>query len=287
MLAFVLPEPNVMHNAHSVRPARYLMLALLAAFAGDLCAQVTSGPQHRPGRRSICRYDDTLYAVAFVDTGELTLWAQPEGSGTWTQVVIAGGINDSNSGITNSVPTNYAAMTATNDGVLHIAWGRGSYPTFYEFYYRAIDPVAATTVTNVLNTTAFVGTSNLNRSDAIEIAAVDDAGAGQPAVYLTAQGWNEGTTLPPRMLMHVSGTLSPGQEEEAGVAEATLREVLTAVSPGSQRVDLRRVDAEGDQFNATIVLDLANSDEVGAMVSRVQRALPGGAVSIVEGSGLD
>jgi len=89
------------------------------------------------------------------------------------------------------------------------------------------------------------------------------------------------------MLMHVSGTLSPGQEEEAGVAEATLREVLTAVSPGSQRVDLRRVDAEGDQFNATIVLDLANSDEVGAMVSRVQRALPGGAVSIVEGSGLD
>ena len=106
-------------------------------------------------------------------------------------------------------------------------------------------------------------------------------------VYLTAQGWNEGTTLPPRMLMHVAGTLSRGQEEEAGVAEATLREVLTAVSPGSQRVDLRRVDAEGDQFNATIVLDLANSDEVGAMVSRVQRALPGGAVSIVEGSGLD
>ncbi|HEX5051830.1 MAG TPA: hypothetical protein VFZ65_08670 [Planctomycetota bacterium] len=177
-----------MQRAHSVRSGRLPLLVLVAALAGDLCAQVTTGPQHRPGRRSICRHDDTLYLVAFVDTGEVTLWRRPEGASAWAPVPITGGINDSNSGITTSVPTNYAAVTATNDGVLHIAWGRASYPSFYEFYYRAIDPVAGTAVTNILDTTAFVGTNNLNRSDSIEIAAVDDAGSGQPAVYLTAQG---------------------------------------------------------------------------------------------------
>lgn len=177
-----------MQHAHSVRSVSFLSFALLAMMAGDLCAQVTSGAQHRPGRRSICRYDDTLYLIAFTGAGELTLLSQPEGAAGWSPVTITGGINDANSGITTSVPTNYAAMTATNDGVLHIAWGRGSYPSFFEFYYRAIDPVAGTAATNILNTTSYVGVSNLNRSDSIEIAAVDDAGSGQPAIYLTAQG---------------------------------------------------------------------------------------------------
>lgn len=183
-----LVPPTNMPNLHSVRPVSILLFALLALLVGDVCAQATSGPQHRPGRRSLCRWNDTQYLVAFADTGEVTLWQQPEGSSGWTPVLIAGGINDSSSGITTSVPTNYAAMAATNDGVLHIAWGRGSYPSYYEFYYRAIDPVAGTAVTNILNTTSYVGTTNGNRSDSIEIAAVDDAGSGQPAVYLTAQG---------------------------------------------------------------------------------------------------
>lgn len=175
---------------NSARPSGRLfvsMLVVLAAFAVDACAQVTSGSQHRPGRRSLVRHDDTLYLIALVDTGEVTLWRQPEGGG-WSQVTVAGGINDTSSGITTSVPTNLAAVTVTVDGVMHVMWGRASYPSFYEFYYRAIDPVAGTAVTNIVDMTAYVGTNNLNRSDAVEIAAVDDAGNGQPAVYLTAQG---------------------------------------------------------------------------------------------------
>ena len=177
-----------MHRVHSLRFACLTLLALTTTLADNLCAQVTAGPQHRPGRRSICRSNDILYLVAFTDTGEVTLWQQPEGASTWSALPIAGGINDINSGITTNVPTNYAAATSTNDGVLHIAWGRASYPSFYEFYYRAIDPRTGTAVTNILNTTAYVGTGNTNRSDSIEIAAVDNAGSGQPAVYLTAQG---------------------------------------------------------------------------------------------------
>ena len=105
-------------------------------------------------------------------------------------------------------------------------------------------------------------------------------------VYLAVQSWDKSSALPPRMLMHVSGTL-PGTDGAAGSAEAALRDVLAAAGTGSSRVDLRRVDAEGAAFNATVVLDLTSSSDVGALVSRVQEALPGGSVSVVEGSGLD
>ncbi|MEZ6037660.1 MAG: hypothetical protein R3F29_09275 [Planctomycetota bacterium] len=194
-----------MHRAPASRLVRPLALALVAMFAGDLCAQATSGPQHRPGRRSMCRFDDTLYLAAFTDAGEVTLWKRPEGQGAWSPVPITGGINDANSGITTNVPTNYAAMTATSDGVLHVAWGRASYPSFYEFYYRAIDPVAGVVVTDILNTTAYLGTTNGNRSDSVEIAAVDDFGGGQPAVYLTAQGTSSWVTRLLRIERTASG----------------------------------------------------------------------------------
>lgn len=184
---------------------RSVLLALVAMLGGNLCAQATSGPQHQPYRRSLCRHGDMLYLVAFTNTGEVTLWRQPEGAAAFSQVTIAGGINDSSSGITTSVPTNMAAVTATNDGVLHIAWGRAAYPSYYEFYYRAIDPISGVAVTNILNTTAFLGTTNLNRSDSIEIAAVDDAGAGQPAVYLTSQGTSNWITRLLRLDRTASG----------------------------------------------------------------------------------
>lgn len=188
MGVILLSSLRTMRQARHALSVPFLISGLLALLVGDLCAQVTSGAQHRPGRRSICRFDDTLYLIAFDASGELELLRQPEGATGWVPVAIANGINDASSGITTNVPTNYAAMTATNDGVLHVAWGRGSYPNFFEFYYRAIDPIAGAAVTNILNTTSYVGATTLNRSDAVEIAAVDDAGAGQPAIYLTAQG---------------------------------------------------------------------------------------------------
>lgn len=210
-----------MHQAHPTRRAGALCLILLAALASNLCAQATSGPQHRPGRRSLCRFDDTMYLVALADTGEVTLWRRYEGDSAWSAVPITGGINDSSSGITTNVPSNYAAVTATSDGVLHIAWGRGSYPTFYEFYYRAIDPVAGTAVTNILNTTSYVGTTNSNRSDSVEIAAVDDAGNGQPAVYLTAQGTSNWRTRMLRFERTASGWPLTPAPTDLGIMSVT------------------------------------------------------------------
>lgn len=222
MVLLVTSTLLTMLQAHTTRSAGVLLLALLAAFAGDLCAQATFGSQHRPGRRSLCRFDDTMYLVALADTGEVTLWSRPEGGAGWSPLSIAGGINDSSSGITTSVPTNYAAVTATNDGVLHIAWGRGLYPSYYEFYYRAIDPVAGVAVTNILNTTSYVGTTNTNRSDSIEIAAVDDAGNGQPAVYLTAQGTSSWRTRLLRFERTASGWPMTPAPTDLGIMSVSL-----------------------------------------------------------------
>ena len=104
-------------------------------------------------------------------------------------------------------------------------------------------------------------------------------------VYLAALGWRREGALPPRMLVHVSGEVGPG--EEGTGAEKALKDVVAAVEGGATRVDLRRVDTEGSSFNATLMLDLARSDEVGALLSRVRKVLPDGSVSVVEGSGLD
>jgi hypothetical protein len=89
--------------------------------------------------------------------------------------------------------------------------------------------------------------------------------------------------LPPRLLVHLAGTLAARE----GGTEATLRELLKAAEEGTTRVDLRRVDTEGASFNATLVLDLERAEQVGPLVSRLEKVLPGSSISVVEGNGLD
>ena len=99
--------------------------------------------------------------------------------------------------------------------------------------------------------------------------------------YMTLVSLNKTRALPPRILVHVAGQL------EKTPPEAALRELLREVGGGAARVDLRRVDTEGSSFNATLVLDLAKDGEVGPLLSRIQKVLPAGSISVVEGHSLD
>jgi hypothetical protein len=99
--------------------------------------------------------------------------------------------------------------------------------------------------------------------------------------YMTFASLGKARTLPPRLLVHVAGPL------EKAPPETVLRELLREVQDGSSRVDLRRVDTEGSTFNATLVLDLQRGDQVGALLSRIQKVLPTGTISVVEGNSLD
>ncbi len=102
--------------------------------------------------------------------------------------------------------------------------------------------------------------------------------------YMALVSIGRPSTLPPRLLLHVSGVLAGAPE---GSAETTLRELLRSVEDGSARVDLRRVDSEGGTFNATMVLDLERPEEVGPLLTRIQKVLPSSSISVVEGNSLD
>jgi hypothetical protein len=90
--------------------------------------------------------------------------------------------------------------------------------------------------------------------------------------------------LPPRMVVHVSAELD---EARTGGPEGALRSLLAEVESGARRVDLRRVDTQGSTLHATLMLDLADASEIGALLARIRSVLPGGSISVVEGSGLD
>jgi hypothetical protein len=91
--------------------------------------------------------------------------------------------------------------------------------------------------------------------------------------------------LPPRLLVHVAGQMAStgGKSDPA----AALQELLRSAQQGAARVDLRRIDTEGASFNATLVLDLERAEEVGPLLSRLQLALPGSSISVVEGNALE
>ncbi len=116
-------------------------------------------------------------------------------------------------------------------------------------------------------------------------------GANEPGVtlvmftgillYMGLMSARTSSGLPPRLLVHVSAKLTSGGAEE------TLQKLLAEVERDAPRVDLRRVDTEGDAFEATLVLDLQRADQIGTLISRIQAVVPSGSVSVVEGSSLD
>lgn len=102
--------------------------------------------------------------------------------------------------------------------------------------------------------------------------------------YMALLGLGRPSALPPRLLVHLSGTLAA---REGGSTESVLRELLRSAEEGAERVDLRRVDTEGQSFNATLVLDLERAELVGPLLSRLEKVLPGSSISVVEGNSLE
>jgi len=103
--------------------------------------------------------------------------------------------------------------------------------------------------------------------------------------YMALISLGRSNGLPPRLLLHLSGSLA--ERPEGMSAEVALRELLRSADEGASRVDLRRIDSEGSAFHATLVLDLAHAEEVGPLLTRLEKVLPGSSISVVEGNGLD
>jgi hypothetical protein len=101
--------------------------------------------------------------------------------------------------------------------------------------------------------------------------------------YMALIGIGKKQVLPPRLLVHVSGTLAAN----GASAETALKELLRSAEEGAARCDLRRIDSEGQSFDATLVLDLERAEEVGPLLTRLGKVLPGSSISVVEGNSLE
>jgi uncharacterized protein DUF4956 len=103
--------------------------------------------------------------------------------------------------------------------------------------------------------------------------------------YMALVSLGRSGALPPRLLLHLSGSL-----EKAGAgatSESVLKELLRVAAEGAARVDLRRIDTEGAAFNATLVVDLDQAEQVGPLLTRLEQVLPHSSISVVEGNSLD
>ncbi|MHC4942728.1 MAG: DUF4956 domain-containing protein [Planctomycetota bacterium] len=89
----------------------------------------------------------------------------------------------------------------------------------------------------------------------------------------------------PRVYAHVNTPLK-GPDGTGVSSEEGLKRLIAQAGEGGTRVDLRRVDCQDGVLSATLILDLKDTSEVGALVTRIQEAFPGATVSVVEGMGL-
>lgn len=89
----------------------------------------------------------------------------------------------------------------------------------------------------------------------------------------------------PRVYAHITTRL----ERDGAVisTEEGLRLLLDRAAQGSVTADLRRVDAHDNTLNATLILDLGQTPDIGGVIGRIQEVFPAATVSVVEGLSLD
>lgn len=84
----------------------------------------------------------------------------------------------------------------------------------------------------------------------------------------------------PRLYLHVSTPLK-------GASKEGIETLLESVRETTDRMDLRRVDTESGVMNATLLVDLDESQQIGGLISRIEAAFPDASVSVVEGATLE
>jgi hypothetical protein len=82
-----------------------------------------------------------------------------------------------------------------------------------------------------------------------------------------------------RSMLHVHVPASVAGERDG---RELLGVLLAALKPHAQNVNLRRVDTHEGEFNLSLVADTRSVEDVGILLEKVQGALPGATVSIID-----
>ena len=100
--------------------------------------------------------------------------------------------------------------------------------------------------------------------------------------YLTVRHYSGSQRHPMRTVLQVS---APMNAEKTGSPE--LGTLMPVVQKSCDKVNLRRVDCHGSEFNASLLVELKDAKSIEGLLDGVQRALPGAVVSVVERDSLD
>ncbi len=100
--------------------------------------------------------------------------------------------------------------------------------------------------------------------------------------YLTIRHYSGSQRHPMRTVLQVS---APMNSERTGSSE--LGVLMPVVEKACDKVDLRRVDCHGDEFNASLLVELKDIKSIEGLLDGVQGVLPGAIVSVVERDSLD
>ena len=100
--------------------------------------------------------------------------------------------------------------------------------------------------------------------------------------YLTMRHYSGSGRHPMRTVLQVS---APMKGERTGSTE--LGVLMPVIEGMCDKVDLRRVDCHGSEFNASLLVELKDTKAIEGLLDGVQNVLPGAIVSVVERDSLD
>ena len=102
--------------------------------------------------------------------------------------------------------------------------------------------------------------------------------------FMTARHYTGSSERPLRTVLQVT---APAASDHAAGQAAELDQLRTAVEGACDKVDIRRVDYVGSDFNASLLVELGTSNDVSSLLAEVRKTFPTGEVSLVETDSLD
>lgn len=104
--------------------------------------------------------------------------------------------------------------------------------------------------------------------------------------YLSFYNKRQGGEVGSYLLFNIQAQLSSESGATLSPSKA-LEGILSLARKLSSRISLRRVDSQESDFNITLMVDIEDDQKLGGFIEEVQELLPGAAVSVVEGEGLE
>ncbi|MEX1023760.1 MAG: DUF4956 domain-containing protein [Planctomycetota bacterium] len=105
-------------------------------------------------------------------------------------------------------------------------------------------------------------------------------------LYLGVSRHFGGERTTQRMLVHVETPLGTAAGDPSA-AQSALSAILSEAMKVAREVDLRRVDAVGQDLVATLAIDLVATSQVGTLLTRLREALPSSTISLVESGSVE